>query len=71
MPETYQYVERELILNSKCDVSWAPVAHTHNPATEEAEVRRILVQSQPGQIVCVTQTQKRPSQKGLLEWLQQ
>jgi hypothetical protein len=31
--------------------SWAPVAHTCNLATEEAEIRRIVVQSQPRQIV--------------------
>jgi hypothetical protein len=31
--------------------SWVPVAHTCNPSTREAEIRRIVVQSQLGQIV--------------------
>jgi hypothetical protein len=29
------------------------VAHTCNPATQEAEIRRIMLQIQPGQIVCL------------------
>jgi hypothetical protein len=33
------------------------------PATQEAEIRMIMVCSQPGQIVCETQSQKNPSQK--------
>jgi hypothetical protein len=33
------------------------------PATQEAEIRRIVVQSQPGQIVHETFSQKNPSQK--------
>jgi hypothetical protein len=32
-------------------------------ATQEAEVRRIAAQSQPGQIVCKTLSQKYSSQK--------
>jgi hypothetical protein len=32
-------------------------------ATQEAEIRRIEVQSQPGQIVCETLSQKNPSQQ--------
>jgi hypothetical protein len=32
-------------------------------ATQEAETRRIMVQSQPRQIVCETLSQKDPSQK--------
>jgi hypothetical protein len=41
-------------------------------ATQEAEIRRIMVQSQPGQIVCeiLSQTKKK-SQTGLAEWLKQ
>jgi hypothetical protein len=37
------------------------------PATQEAEIRRITVQSQPWQIVYETQSQKKknPSQKGV------
>jgi hypothetical protein len=39
-------------------------------ATQEAEIRRITVQSQPGQIVHETLSQKKNSQKGeLVEWL--
>jgi hypothetical protein len=38
-------------------------------ATQEAEIRRISVQSQPGQIVLKTLSQKYLTQKGLVEWL--
>jgi hypothetical protein len=41
-------------------------------ATQEAEIRRITVQSQPGQIVLETLSQKKPftkKKKGLVEWL--
>jgi hypothetical protein len=38
-------------------------------ATQEAEVRRIVVRSQPGQIVYETQSRKNPYKKGLVEWL--
>jgi hypothetical protein len=38
-------------------------------ATQEAEIRRIAVQSQTKQIVCESLSQKYPSQKGLVEWL--
>jgi hypothetical protein len=34
-----------------------------NLVTQEAEIRRITVRSQPGQIVCETLSQKNPSQK--------
>jgi hypothetical protein len=34
------------------------VAHACYPSTWEAEIRRITVQSQPGQIVCKTLSQK-------------
>jgi hypothetical protein len=40
--------------------------------TEEAEIRRIAVQSQPGQIVCKTLSRKtlhKKKKKGLVEWL--
>jgi hypothetical protein len=39
------------------------------PATQEAEIRRITVQSQPRQIVRETLSRKYPTQKGLVEWL--
>jgi hypothetical protein len=32
-------------------------------ATQEAEIRRIAVQSQPGEVVCKTLSSKNPSQK--------
>jgi hypothetical protein len=38
-------------------------------ATQEAEIRRIAIQSQPGQIVCETLSQKTYHNKGLVEWL--
>jgi hypothetical protein len=38
--------------------------------TQEAEIRRIVVPSQPRQIVCEILSRKKPSQiKGLVEWL--
>jgi hypothetical protein len=38
-------------------------------ATQETEIRRIAVQSQPRQIVHETLSRKYSSQKGLAEWL--
>jgi hypothetical protein len=38
-------------------------------ATQEAEIRRISVQSQPGPIVRKTLSQKTLHKKGLMEWL--
>jgi hypothetical protein len=39
-------------------------------ATQEAEIRRIMVQSQSKQIVHKTLSQKKPfTKKGLVEWL--
>jgi hypothetical protein len=38
-------------------------------ATQEAEIRRIMVQSQPQEIVCMTLSQKTHHKKGLMEWL--
>jgi hypothetical protein len=39
-------------------------------ATQEAEIRRIAVQSQPEQIVCKTLSWKKKNQNiGLAEWL--
>jgi hypothetical protein len=37
--------------------------------TQEAEIRRIAVQSQPGQTVCETLSQKTHHKKRLVEWL--
>jgi hypothetical protein len=39
-------------------------------ATQEAEIRRLEVQSQPRQIVCKTLSRKKTiTKKGLVEWL--
>jgi hypothetical protein len=38
-------------------------------ATQEAEIRRLAVQSQPQQIVHKTLSQKNHHKKGLMEWL--
>jgi hypothetical protein len=38
-------------------------------ATQESEIRRITVQSQPGQNESKTLSQKYPTQKGLVERL--
>jgi hypothetical protein len=38
-------------------------------ATQEAEIRRIMIQSLTGQIILKTLSQKNPSQKELVEWL--
>jgi hypothetical protein len=50
------------------------VAHTYNLATQEAEIRRIAVQSQPRQIVHKTLSKKKKKKpftqkEGLVEWL--
>jgi hypothetical protein len=37
--------------------------------TQEAEIRRITVQSQPGKTVHKTLSQKYPTQKSVGEWL--
>jgi hypothetical protein len=37
------------------------------PATQEAEIRRITVQSQPGQTVHKTLSRKKNHKKGLVE----
>jgi hypothetical protein len=38
-------------------------------ATQETEIRRIAVQSQPGKVICEALSQKHPSQKRLVEHL--
>jgi hypothetical protein len=38
-------------------------------ATQEAEIRKIMFQIQPGQIGHGTLSQKNPPQKGIREWL--
>jgi hypothetical protein len=37
-------------------------------ATQEVEIRRITIQTQPGQIVHETPSQKNNHKKGLVEW---
>jgi hypothetical protein len=49
-------------LNKNIITSQTSVAHSCNP-TQEAEIRRITVRSQPGKIVCETLSPKKPSQK--------
>jgi hypothetical protein len=39
-------------------------------ATQEAEIRKIVVQSQSGQIVHKTLSRKTLHKKGLVEWLE-
>jgi hypothetical protein len=50
---------------SKSEQSQVPVAHTYNPSYS-GEIRRITVQSQPGQMIHKTLSQKYPTQKGLV-----
>jgi hypothetical protein len=38
-------------------------------ATQEAKIRKIMVENQPGQIVCEILSRKYPWQKGMAEWL--
>jgi hypothetical protein len=38
-------------------------------ATQEAEMKRMVIQCQPKQIVHKTLSQKHPTQKGLVEWI--
>jgi hypothetical protein len=45
------------------------VVHTYNPSYSGAEIRRIVVQSQPAQIVHETLSRKIYHRKGLVEWL--
>jgi hypothetical protein len=42
--------------------SWMLIAHAYNPSYTEAEIRRTEVQSQPGQRVCETLSQKYSTQ---------
>jgi hypothetical protein len=39
------------------------------PGTQEAEIGRIMVTTQPREIVSRSYLEKYPSQKGLAEWL--
>jgi hypothetical protein len=51
------------------NLDWELVAYACNPSYSEAEIRRITFQSQPGQMVCKTLSEKTLSQKvGLVEW---
>jgi hypothetical protein len=49
--------------------SWALWLVSVIPATREAEIRRIKVQSQPRQIVRETLSRKTLLKKALVEWL--
>jgi hypothetical protein len=48
-----------------------PVAHACNLATQEVEIRRIVVQSQPGEIFCEILSRKtlHKNKIRLVEWL--
>jgi hypothetical protein len=48
--------------------TWALVAHPVIPATQEAEIRRTAVQSQPREVGHKTVSQKTLHKKGLVEW---
>jgi hypothetical protein len=50
------------ILIKDTRVNWAPVAHTCNPSFWEAEIRRVEVEGQPGQIVQEIVSRKNPMQ---------
>jgi hypothetical protein len=47
--------------------SWAQCLTPEILASQVAEIRRIMVQSQPGQIVCKTLSQKNLHKKGMVE----
>jgi hypothetical protein len=66
------YQKKDPKYRKKCcakmsSVSWASVAHTYKPATQEAEIRRMVIGSQPGQIVLKTPFQKYQHKNGLAE----
>jgi hypothetical protein len=61
------HYSHKMLLNRKRARCWCLMAII--PATQEAEIRRIVVQRQPGQIVWEVLSWKAPSQKGLVEWL--
>jgi hypothetical protein len=45
------------------------VVHAYNPSYSGGRDQEDCGQSQPGQIVCKILSQKKPSQKGLVEWI--
>jgi hypothetical protein len=51
-------------------VGWIPVAHACNPSYSEGRDQEDHnLKPAPQKIVCEPQSQKIPSQKGLVEWL--
>jgi hypothetical protein len=50
-------------------VTFTKVLITVVLAIQAAEIRRIAVHRQPGQIVCKTLSRKTLHKKGLVEWL--
>jgi hypothetical protein len=46
--------------------SWVPVAHPAIPATQDAEIRQIVLETLSQKS---NNNNKNPSQKGLVEWL--
>jgi hypothetical protein len=60
------------ILNAllkRCFTAWYPWLTTVILGIHEAEIRRITVGSQPGQIFHETLSQEKHYKKGLVEWL--
>jgi hypothetical protein len=53
----------------KNQVKPVPGAHACNPSYSGGRNQEITVQSQPGQIVCKTVSQKKITKIGLVEWL--
>jgi hypothetical protein len=51
------------------DLTWVLEAHTCDPSYSEANIRRIEIQSQVGQIVRENLSQKTHHKKGLVKWL--
>jgi hypothetical protein len=62
VPIKHSFVhEKNLKNNCKTLSCWTPMAHTYN--LQEAEIRRIMVQSQPRKMVHESLSFKNPSHK--------
>jgi hypothetical protein len=57
----YAHKKKQIIII--ISLNWVPVLTPITLATQEAEIRRIIVQSQPRQIVPETLSQKKPITK--------
>jgi hypothetical protein len=47
-------------LNLLCETCWVPMAHAYNPSYSEADIMKMVVQSQSQQLVQDTLFQKHP-----------